>query len=55
LDALHERIAQLIDSDTADLLLKQNPQAVLAGDRLVQSDFQPTERASFFNRILRRQ
>jgi protein-tyrosine phosphatase len=54
LAALSERIEQLANRQTAELLLQDNPARILAGDETIASQpVQPTQR-TFFDRILRR-
>ena len=54
LAALHQRIAELIDADTADLLLRINPERVLSDQPVVQPDVAPEVRSGFIDRLLGR-
>jgi protein-tyrosine phosphatase len=54
LAALHERIASLVDIDTADLLLSENPARVLADRPLIEPEGSDDERKPFFARLIGR-
>lgn len=54
LAALHERIAQLSDGDTADLLLCDNPARVLENTSLVRSEPSAETGSSLLDRMLGR-
>ncbi len=51
---LHERIAELTDSETADSLLSENPTAVLDGTPVREQELQPETKTTLFNRVLGR-
>jgi protein-tyrosine phosphatase len=54
LAAMHERIAELVDVETADLLLCENPARVLADRPLIEPESTDDRRGQFFARLLRR-
>ena len=51
---LHQRIAELRDSEVAEMLLRSNPQRLLNGERVVKLEASPVDNPGRFGRLFRR-
>jgi hypothetical protein len=51
---LHRRIAEIRNSDVAELLLRSNPQRLLNGESVIKVEASPVENQGRLGRLFRR-